>query len=76
MRARLRTVSMVVSELFLTVRKVEEAGVLLMYHWSLGTGRDPLRLQLSLRKSPGEADTGGLGRMRGPEGITGGTRLV
>ena len=68
--------SVVVSELFLTVRKVEEAGVLLIYHCSLGTGRDPLRVQLSLRKSPGEADTGGLGRMLGPEGMTGGTRLV
>ena len=68
--------SVVVSELFFTVRRAGDAGVLLMYHCSLGTGRDPFRLQLSLRKSPGEADTGGLGRMRGPEGMTGGTRLV
>ena len=63
--------SVVVSELFLTVRRAEEAGDLLMYHWRRGAGRDPLRLQFSLRKSPGEADTGGLGRMAGPEGMTG-----
>ena len=64
--------SEVVSELLVTVRRAEGAGLLLMYHWSLATGRDPSRLQLSRRKSPGEADTGGLGRMRGPEGMTGG----
>ena len=62
--------SVVVSELFLTVRRAEEAGDLLMYHWRRGTGKEPLRLQFILRKSPGEADTGGLGRMAGPEGMT------
>lgn len=63
--------SEVESELLFTVSRAEEAGVLLMYHCSRGTGRDPFTLQFSLRKSPGEADTGGLGRMFGPAGMTG-----
>ena len=62
--------SMVVSELFLTVMMAEEAGDLLMYHCRRGIGKEPLMLQFSLRKSPGEAVKGGLGRMAGPEGMT------
>ena len=59
--ARLRTMSVVVSELLLSLSTVAETGLLLMYHWRRGAGRDPLRLQLSLSLSPGEADTGGRG---------------
>ena len=51
--------SVVLSELLLSLSMVGETGLLLMYHWRRGAGREPLRLQFSLSLSPGEADTGG-----------------
>ena len=66
---RPRTMSVVVSELLLTVLTTEETGDLLMYHWSLGAGRERVMVQLSERISPGEAVRGGEGKIRGPEGM-------